>query len=44
MIERIGSELSSQSLLERVEKMRAEWQDTGDPRPSRRQRASWNRA
>jgi ATP-dependent Lhr-like helicase len=49
MIERLGSELSSQSLSERVERMRAEWEaakDGGrDARPTKRRvRWSWNRA
>jgi ATP-dependent Lhr-like helicase len=44
MIERIGSELSSQSLLERVEKMRAEWEAAPEEPRTRRQRHSWNRA
>jgi ATP-dependent Lhr-like helicase len=44
MIERLGSELSSQSLLERVERMRAEWEATPGERVRRRVRWSWNRA
>ncbi|MEX2217608.1 MAG: ligase-associated DNA damage response DEXH box helicase [Phycisphaerales bacterium] len=43
MIERLGSELSSQSLLERIQRMRTEWESTDEPR-ARRKRWSWNRA
>ena len=42
MIERLGSEMSSQTLLERVERMKADW--LGPEKPLRRKRWSWNRA
>jgi ATP-dependent helicase Lhr and Lhr-like helicase len=44
MIERLGSELSSQSLLERVERMRTEWEAAPGERQRKRPRWSWNRA
>lgn len=42
MIERLGSEMSSQSLLERVERMKADW--LSGEKPLKRKRWSWSRA
>jgi ATP-dependent helicase Lhr and Lhr-like helicase len=39
MLERFGASLSSQSLLERIERMRREWLEESEPRPSGRRRS-----